>query len=68
MWSQLDHESVKLLQEREWVKEDGHISGLRRVPGMAAECGFLASRKEEKNSRASHSKVGKGLFREIHTS
>ena len=50
------------------MKEDGHISGLRRVPGMAAECGFLASQKEEKNSRASHSKVGKGLFREIHTS
>jgi len=50
----------------EW--EDGHISGLRRVPGMAAEYGFLASWKQEKNSRASYSKMGKGLFRELHTS
>ena len=28
-------------------REDGHILGLRRVSGMAAKHGFLASQREE---------------------
>lgn len=50
------------------MREDGHISGLRQVPGMAAECGLVASQKQEKNSRVSYSKMGKCVFGELHTS
>ena len=45
------------------AQEDGHIPGLRQVPGTAAKYLFLAL--HWKDSRVSHSKVKEGLFREI---
>ena len=45
--------------------EGDHVPGLTRVHVTAAEYGFLAS--AVKNSRASHSKVKEGLFREKHS-
>ena len=53
---------MKLLQERDRVRKDGHVPGHPEVPGTPPRLGSWPPRGQ--NSRLSHNKVQRGIFRE----